>query len=69
MLECLHKPRLFLIIDLLPFAKLLKLLVINHSLPEGRIIFKPLLLEFSCSCYFMAYMGAHVPGVELDNET
>ena len=33
------KPKLLLIIDLLPFAKLLKLLAINHCLSEGRDIF------------------------------
>ena len=33
------KPKLLLIIDLLPFSKLLKLLAINHCLSEGRDIF------------------------------
>ena len=45
--ESLQKPRLFLIIDLLPFAKLLELLAINHSSSKRRIIFVPRLLEFS----------------------
>ena len=50
----LHKPKLFLIIDLLPFTKLLKLftkllelLGINHSSSERTIIFVPQLLKFS----------------------
>ena len=42
----LYKPKLF-IIDLLPFAKLLKLLAIDHTSPERRIIFVPWLLKFS----------------------
>ena len=33
--------KLFLIIDLLPFAKLLKLSAINHSSSEKSIIFVP----------------------------
>ena len=34
----LNKPKkLFLIIDLLPFAKILKLLAVNHSSSERRI--------------------------------
>ena len=45
--ECLHKSKLFLIIDLLPFAELLELLAINHSLSERMIIFVPRLLKFS----------------------
>ena len=45
--EHLNKPKLFLIIDLLPFAKLLELLAINHSLMEMRMIFVPRLLKFS----------------------
>ena len=47
MSEGLQKPKLFLIIDLLPFAKLLEMLAINHSLSEKRIIFGPWLLKFS----------------------
>ena len=43
----IHKPNLFLIIDLLPLAKLLELLDINHSSSERRIIFVPQLLKFS----------------------
>ena len=35
--KCLHKPKLFLITDLLPFARLLDLLAINHSSSERRI--------------------------------
>ena len=46
-LESLHKPRLFLIIDLLPFAKLVELLAINRSSSERRIIFVLQLLNFS----------------------
>ena len=45
-LECLQKPRLFLIIDVLQLAKLLELLAINHSWSERRIIFIPRLLKF-----------------------
>ena len=40
-------PKLFLIIDLFPFAKLLELLAIDHNSPEKRIIFTPQLLKFS----------------------
>ena len=36
-----------LIIDLLPFAKLLELLAMNHSSSERRISFVPRLLKFS----------------------
>ena len=43
---CLHKPKLFLIIDLLLFTKLLELLATNHSLSE-KSIFVPWLLKFS----------------------
>ena len=44
----IHKPKLFLIIDLLLFTKLLELLAINHSFSERRIIFvPPLLLKFT----------------------
>ena len=35
-----------LIIELLPFAKLLELLATDHSLSERRIIFVPWLLKF-----------------------
>ena len=45
--ECLHKPKLFFIIDSLLLAKLLELLAINHSLSGRRIIFVPRLLKFS----------------------
>ena len=45
--RALHKPKLFLIIKLLQFAKLLELLASNHSLAERRIIFVPRLLKFS----------------------
>ena len=44
--RCLHKPKLFMI-DLLPFAKLLELLALNHSSLERRIVFVPRLLKFS----------------------
>ena len=43
----LHKPKLFLIFDLLSFAKLLELLAINHSMSERRIIFVSWLLKFT----------------------
>ena len=46
-LEYLLKPKLFLIIDLILFAKLMELLAINHCLSERRIIFAPWLLKFS----------------------
>ena len=42
-----QKPRLLLIIDLLPFAKLLELLAIDHSSSEKRITFVPRFLKFS----------------------
>ena len=42
-----QKPKLLLIIDLLPFAKLLELLAIDHSSSEKRIIFVPRFLKFS----------------------
>ena len=45
--ERLNKPKLFLIIDLLLFAKLLELLSNNHSSSKRRIIFAPQLLKFS----------------------
>ena len=45
-IRALIQPKLF-IINLLPFAKLLKLLAIDHSLSERRIIFVPRLLKFS----------------------
>ena len=45
--ERLYKPKLFLIIDLLPFAKLFELLAINHSSSERRIIFIPWLMKLS----------------------
>ena len=45
-LKVKFKPKLFLIIDLLLFAKLLELLAINHSSSERRVIFIPWLLKF-----------------------
>ena len=45
--ECLHKPELCLINDVLLMAKLLELLAINISSSERRIIFVPRLLKFS----------------------
>ena len=44
--ECLYNPKLFLIIYLLPFTKLLELLAIDHGWSEMIIIFVPSLLEF-----------------------
>ena len=44
--ECLYNPKLFLIIYLLPFTKLLELLAIDHGWSEVSIIFVPLLLKF-----------------------
>ena len=55
--EGLHKPKLFLIIDLPSFAKLLDLLDIKCSLSEGKIIFVP---------WFLKFMDVHFPAVELD---
>ena len=43
----LHKPKLLLIIDLLPFAKIVELLAINHSLSERRDNFVPQLMKLS----------------------
>ena len=61
--ERLHKSKLFFIIDLLPSAKLLELLAINHSSSERMIIFCSLVVEvLPCSG-----MGAHFLAVELDN--
>ena len=76
--KCLHKPRLFLIIDLVLFAKLLddktktiyilELLAINHSSSKRRIIFCSSVVEvLLCSGCFITCMGAHFPAVELDN--
>ena len=63
-----YRNRLFLIIDLLLFAKLLELLAINHSSSERRIIFCSLVVEIiPCSGCFMTCMGAHFLAVELDN--
>ena len=45
--RALTQTKLFLIIDVLSFAKLLELLAINYSLSERRIIFVPQLLLFS----------------------
>ena len=45
--------------DLLPFAKLLELLALDHSSSEKRMIFAPWWLKFS-GC-FITYMGAHFP--------
>ena len=64
-LECLHKPRWFLIIDLLQFVKLLELLAINWSSSERRIIFAPRLLQFS-HVLVITCMVAHFPAVELN---
>ena len=66
--ERLHKSKLFLIIDLVPFAKLLELLAINLSSPERRIIFCSLVVEvLPYSGCFITGMGAQFPTVELDN--
>ena len=57
-----HKPKLFHIIDLLPFVKLLKLLAINHSLSERRIICVPWLLKLShVLFFFITCMVVHFP--------
>lgn len=45
--ECLLKPKLIIIINLLMLAKLLDFLAINHSLFERRGIFIPWLLKLS----------------------
>ena len=58
--QCLHRPKLFLIIGLLLFTKLLELLAINHSLPESRIICSSVVEVLPCS-------GAHFSAGELDN--
>ena len=42
----LYKPKLFLVIDLLPLAKLLELLAIDHSSSDRRTIFIPRWLKF-----------------------
>ena len=68
MLECLHKSRLFLIIDLILFAKLLELLTINYSLSERRIIFVPGLLKFLMFwLLFNLHRIMHLPAVESNN--
>ena len=43
----LYKPKLFLVIDLLLFAKLLELLAIDYSSSDRRTIFIPRWLKFS----------------------
>ena len=66
--ERLYNPKLFLIIYLLPFAKFLELLAIDHSSSERRIIFYSSVVEvFPCSGCFITCMGTHFPAVELDN--
>ena len=65
--ECLNKPRLFLTIELLPFAKLLELSAINHGLSERRIIFFLVVEVLPCSGCFINYIGVHFPVIELDN--
>ena len=62
----MHIPKLFLIIDLLSFAKLLELLAINYGLSEKRITFVKVLPRSGC---FITCIGAHFPTVELDNAT
>ena len=56
--------KLFLIIDLLLFTKLLELLAINYSLSESRSTFVEV---HPCSSCFITYMGVHFPTVELDD--
>ena len=51
--KCIHKPKLLLIIDLVPFTKLLDLLAINHSLSERRDSFVPHLLKLSYVLFFL----------------
>ena len=65
----MYKPKLFLNIDLLPFAKLLELLAINDSSCERRIISVLFLVVevLPCSGCFITCTGAHFPAVELDN--
>ena len=65
----MYKPKLFLNIDLLPFAKLLELLAIDHSSCERMIISVLFLVVevLPCSGYFITCTGAHFPAVELDN--
>ena len=58
MSECLHKPKLLLIIDLLPFANLLELLAIKGG------VFLFLVEALPCSSCFTTCMGAHLPAVE-----
>ena len=63
----LTKPKLFLIIDLLPFAKFLELLAIYHGSSERRII---LFLGCWNSPMFWLFYNLHgcdFPAVELDN--
>ena len=55
-------------ISLLPLAKLLELLAINHSLSERRFIFVPQLLKLSHMFWcFITCMGVHFLTVELNN--
>ena len=65
--EYLHKPESLLIIDLLPFAKLLELLAINHSLSERRTIFVSQLLKFVVFWLFYNLHGCALPCSWLDN--
>ena len=55
---------MFPIVDLLPFAKLLELLAIDHSSSERRIIFVPRLLKFSHVLVALTSMGVHFPAVD-----
>ena len=57
--KVLNKVKLFLITDLVLFAKLLELLAINHGLSERRIIFVPRLLKFSHVLVVLQLEGVH----------
>ena len=66
--RALTQTKLFLIIDVRSFAKLLELLAINYSLSERRTIFVPQLLMFSHVVgFFITCLGSHFSAVELDN--
>ena len=58
---------MFLIIDLLLFAKLLELLAIDHSSSERRIIFVPRWLKFSHVLVILNLHGCALLHNRLDN--
>ena len=60
-IRVLTKPKLFLIIDLLPFTKPLELLAVNHSSSERTIIFVPRLFGSPMFWLFCNLHGCAFP--------